>query len=96
MESELQQVTRLEQINNEAAEQASAALSKLIDRTVEVAISKAEVKKVAELNKARDFFRNDLFQLKSLSKEECMIIGAMSQIIELILDLSEIRVALED
>lgn len=50
MESELQQVTRLEQINNEAAAQASAALSKLIDRHVDVAISKAEVKKVAELS----------------------------------------------
>ena len=55
-----------------------------------------DLKKIAELNKARDLFRNDLFQLKNLSKEECMIIGAMSQIIELILDLSETRVALED
>lgn len=50
MESELQQVTKLEQINKEAAEQASGALSKLIDRPVEVTISKAEVKKVENLS----------------------------------------------
>ncbi len=50
MESELQQVTKLGQINKEAAEQASAALSKLIDRPVEVSISKAEVKKVENLS----------------------------------------------
>jgi chemotaxis protein CheC len=46
MESELQQLDKLEQINKEAADKASAALSKLIDGPVEVAISDARVKKV--------------------------------------------------
>jgi len=50
MESELQQLDKLEQINKEAADKASVALSKLIDRPVEVAISKANVKKVESLS----------------------------------------------
>ena len=50
MESQLQQIGKLEQINKEAADKASAALSKLIDRPVEVDISKAEVKKVEQLS----------------------------------------------
>ncbi len=50
MESELQQVSKLEQINKEAADKASDALSKLIDRPVEVGISRADVKKVEDLS----------------------------------------------
>jgi len=50
MESQLQQLDKLEQINKEAADKASAALSKLIDRPVEVAISKANVKKVENIS----------------------------------------------
>jgi len=50
MESELQQLDKLEQINKEAADKASAALSKLIDRPVEVAISRANVKKVESIS----------------------------------------------
>ncbi len=50
MESELQQVNKLEQINKEAADKASDALSKLIDRSVEVGISRADVKKVEDLS----------------------------------------------
>lgn len=45
MESELQELDKLEQINKEAADKASVALSKLIDRPAEVAISKANVKR---------------------------------------------------
>ena len=41
---------KLEQINKQAAERASEALSKLVDRTVEVTIHKAEVKKVDKLS----------------------------------------------
>ncbi len=50
MESELQQLDKLEQINKEAADKASAALSKLIDGPVDVAISKVNVKKVESLS----------------------------------------------
>ena len=50
MESQLENLNKLEQINKEAAEKASAALSKLIDRSVEIGISKAQVKKVEELS----------------------------------------------
>lgn len=50
MESQLQQANKLKQINKDAAERASGALSKLIDRTVDVAIAKAEVKKVEDLS----------------------------------------------
>jgi len=41
---------KLQEVNEQAAENASKALSKLIDRPVEVDISKAEVKKVEELS----------------------------------------------
>lgn len=41
---------KLHQINEQAAASASKALSKLIDREVEVGISKTEVKKVEELS----------------------------------------------
>lgn len=50
MASELQEVNRLQQINEQASAKASQALSKLIDRVVEVGISKAEVKKVEDLS----------------------------------------------
>jgi len=50
MESELQQLAKLEQINKQAADKASVALSQLIDRPVELAISKANVKKVESLS----------------------------------------------
>ena len=50
MESQLENVNKLEQINKEAAERASAALSKLIDRSVEIGISKAQVKKVENIS----------------------------------------------
>ncbi len=52
--------------------------------------------KIAKLNKDRDIFRAELFDLsRNLSKEENLIMGGLSQIIELILDMSEIRMALE-
>ena len=41
---------KLQEVNKQAAVKASEALSKLIDRQVEVEISKAEVKKVEELS----------------------------------------------
>ena len=50
MASELQEVSKLQEINEQAAAKASQALSKLIDRAVEVGISKAEVKKVEDLS----------------------------------------------
>jgi len=50
MEIELQQIGKLEQINREAADNTSAALSKLIGRSVGVAISRANIKKVESLS----------------------------------------------
>ncbi len=50
MASELQEVNRLQQINEQASAKASQALSKLIDRVVEVGISKLEIKRVEDLN----------------------------------------------
>ncbi|MDP2749626.1 MAG: AbrB/MazE/SpoVT family DNA-binding domain-containing protein [Nanoarchaeota archaeon] len=53
--------------------------------------------KITTLNKNRDFFREHLFKYsKELSKDENIIIGGMSQIIELIIDMTETRIALED
>ena len=50
MESKLQEVNKLCEINEQASVKASQALSKLIDRVVEVEISKAEVKRVENLS----------------------------------------------
>ncbi|MBW2983956.1 hypothetical protein KY361_02485 [Candidatus Woesearchaeota archaeon] len=55
-----------------------------------------KIEKIAELNKHRDIFREKLFKSsKDLSKEENLVIGGLSQIIELILDMTETRMALE-
>ena len=50
MGNKLQEVDKLQEINEQASAKASQALSKLIDRAVEVGISKAEVKKVEDLS----------------------------------------------
>ena len=53
--------------------------------------------KVAELSKHRDMFRSDLFKLsKDISKDENLIIGGLSSVVELILDMTETKIALED
>ena len=55
-----------------------------------------KLEKMTQLNKQRDNFRDKLFKsMKEMSKEENMIIGGMSQIVELILDMTELRMALE-
>lgn len=55
------------------------------------------LRKVAELSRHRDMFRSDLFKMSAdISKEENMIIGGLSQIVELILDMTETKMALED
>jgi phosphate uptake regulator len=55
------------------------------------------LKKIAELDKQRDIIREKLFKnTKKLSKEENLLIGGLSQIIEIILDMTETRMALED
>jgi len=41
---------KLQQINEQASAKASQALSKLIDRVVEVGISKVEIKRVEDLS----------------------------------------------
>ena len=50
MANKLQEAEMLHQVNKQAAESASGALSKLIDRPVEVGISRADVKKVEDLS----------------------------------------------
>ena len=56
-----------------------------------------DLSKVAELNKHRDKFRSELFSYgKELSKGENILIGGLSQVVELILDMTETRMALED
>ncbi|MFB0555601.1 MAG: chemotaxis protein CheC [Phycisphaerae bacterium] len=50
MGNELQEIDLLNQVNDEAAASASRALSKLIDKPVDVGISKADVKRVEELS----------------------------------------------
>ena len=51
---------------------------------------------LTKLNKHRDIFRGKLLKYyRDMTKEECIIIGGMSQIVELILDMTEIRMALE-
>lgn len=55
-----------------------------------------DLNKISQLNKHRDMFRHKLFSAeKKLSKDESLIIGGLSQIIELILDMSETRMAME-
>lgn len=55
-----------------------------------------DLNKTSQLNKHRDMFRSKLFSAeKKLSKEESIIIGGLSQIIELILDMSETRMAMD-
>lgn len=55
-----------------------------------------DLNKISQLNKHRDMFRHKLFSAeKKLSKEEGIIIGGLSQIIELILDMSETRMAMD-
>ncbi|MEE9525785.1 MAG: phosphate uptake regulator PhoU [Candidatus Woesearchaeota archaeon] len=55
-----------------------------------------KLEKIAELNKQRDIFREKLFKYtKDMSKEENLVIGGLSQIVELILDMTETRMALE-
>ena len=55
-----------------------------------------DLNKISQLNKHRDMFRSKLFSAeKKLSKEESIIIGGLSQIIELILDMSETRMAMD-
>ena len=50
MSNKLQEVDMLNQINKQAAESASRALSKLIDRPVGVGMSKADIKKIEEFD----------------------------------------------
>jgi len=50
MGNKLQEVDMLNQINKQAAESASRALSKLIDRPVGVGMSKADIKKIEEFD----------------------------------------------
>ena len=50
MGNKLQEADMLHQVNEKAAESASRALSKLIDRPVEVGISRADVKRVENLS----------------------------------------------
>jgi len=50
MGNKLQEVSKLQEINEQASAKTSQALSKLTDRSVEVGIFKAEVKKVAKLS----------------------------------------------
>lgn len=58
---------------------------------------KYDVFKISNLNRKRDLFREKLFKsIKNIKKEENMIIGNMAQIIELILDMTETRIAMED
>jgi phosphate uptake regulator len=55
-----------------------------------------KIEKVTLLNKHRDEFRDKLFKYaKEMTKEECLVVGGLSQIVELILDMTELRMALE-
>jgi len=56
-----------------------------------------DIKKVASLNENRDRIRNNVFsKINELSKEEIVILGGLAQIIELLLDMTELRMALEN
>ena len=54
-----------------------------------------KIEKVGEINKHRDAFRDRLFATK-LNDKESIVIGGLSQIVELVLDMTETRMALED
>lgn len=54
-----------------------------------------KIDKVGKINKHRDAFRDKLFSSK-LSDKESVIVGGLSQIVELVLDMTETRMALED
>lgn len=55
------------------------------------------IKKVASLNESRDRIRNAFFsKIKDFSKEELVILGGLIQVIEILLDMTELRMALEN
>jgi phosphate uptake regulator len=55
------------------------------------------ITKVASLNECRDKIRNNFFsKVKEFSKEELVILGGLTQIIEVLLDMTELRMALEN
>ncbi len=56
-----------------------------------------DIKKVASLNEDRDKLRNNFFsKIKDFSKEELVILGGLTQILEILLDMTELRMALEN
>ena len=56
-----------------------------------------DLKKVTELGEHRDVFKEKLFKKsKHLSKEENLVMGGLSQIVELVLDMTETRMGLEE
>jgi phosphate uptake regulator len=55
------------------------------------------LKKVSSLNEWRDSIRNGfLSKVKDLSKDEIVIVSGLMQIVELLLDMTELRMALEN
>ncbi|MBD3164543.1 hypothetical protein GF323_05035 [Candidatus Woesearchaeota archaeon] len=58
---------------------------------------KYDLRKIAKLNENRDLFRERLFKCrKDLSKDENILIGGLSVIVEMVLDMSETRMAMEE
>lgn len=54
------------------------------------------LKKICEITKWRDEVRNSCFKMvREYSKEELIILGGLMQIIEILLDMTELRMALE-
>jgi len=55
------------------------------------------IKKVSSLNESRDKIRNGFFtKIKAFSKEELVILGGLMQVIEVLFDMTELRMALEN
>jgi hypothetical protein len=55
------------------------------------------LKKVSDLNEWREKVRNNFFsKIKDLSKGELVILGGLMQIIEILLDMTELRMAMEN
>ena len=55
-----------------------------------------DIKKVASLTEYREKLRNGFFtKVKEFSKEELVILGGLTQIIEILVDMTELRMALE-
>ncbi len=55
------------------------------------------IKKVANMNESREKIRNGFFsKVKEFSKEELVILGGLIQIIEILVDITELRMGLEN